>query len=96
MVNHMSVSIQFRGPIARQIDGGIVEIVIEEGFTLKDLLSKMLEQISYLQSIWGSPSEVDRDSMILYNGVDSGVTGGLETALKDGDILILVPLVHGG
>lgn len=92
----MSVSVQFRGPIARQIEDGTLEIDIEEGFTLKDLLSRILEQNSYIQSIWREPSEVDRDSMILYNGVDSGVTGGLETLLKDGDILILVPLVHGG
>jgi len=92
----MSVSVQFRGPIARQIEGGILEIEIEEGFTLRDLFSSMLNQSSYLQSIWRNPAEVDRDSMILHNGVDSGVTGGLETALKDGDVLILLPLVHGG
>jgi len=92
----MSVSVQFRGPIARQIEGGILEIEIVEGFTLKDLLSKMLEQNVYFQGIWRDPSEVDRDSMILYNGVDSGVTGGLETTLKDGDVLIFLPLVHGG
>lgn len=92
----MNVSIQFRGPIARQVDGGMLEFKIEEGFTLKDLLSRMLEQSTYLQSIWRDPAEVDRDSMILYNGVDSGVTGGLETAIKDGDVLILLPLVHGG
>jgi molybdopterin converting factor small subunit len=92
----MNVSVQFRGPIARQIEGGMLEIEIEEGLALKDLLIRMLEQSSYLQNIWREPSEVDRDSMILYNGVDSGVTGGLETVLKDGDTLILVPLVHGG
>jgi len=92
----MNVSVQFRGPIARQIEGGMLEIAIEEGFILRDLFSRMLEQSAYLQRIWQNPAEVDRDSMILYNGVDSGVTGGLETALKDGDVLILLPLVHGG
>ncbi len=92
----MNVSVQFRGPIARQIEGGIIEIAIEEGFTLRDLFSKVLEQNAYLQSIWHDPVEIDRDSMILYNGVDSGVTGGLETILMDGDVLVLLPLVHGG
>lgn len=92
----MRVSIQFRGPIARQIESRTVEIEIEGEATLKDLLSRILERNSYLQTIWREPSEVDRDSMILYNGVDSGVTGGLETVLKNGDTLILVPLVHGG
>ena len=92
----MSVSVQFRGPIARQIEGGMLKIEIGEGFTLKDLLSRILEQSSYLQKIWREPSEVDRDSLILYNGVDIGVTGGLETILKNGDTLVFLPLVHGG
>ena len=92
----MKVSIQFRGPIARQIEGGVLEIEIEKGITLKDLFFRMIERNSYLQSIWREPTEIDRDSMILYNGVDSGVTGGLETILKDGDVLVLLPLVHGG
>ena len=96
MVYPMRVSVQFRGPIARQIEGGILVIDIPEEYTLKDLLSRILEQSTYLQSIWRNPTEIDRDSMILHNGVDSGVTSGLETALKDGDTLILVPLVHGG
>jgi molybdopterin converting factor small subunit len=92
----MKVSIRFRGPIARQIEGGSLDIEIEKGITLKDLFTKMLEQNSYLQSVWREPSEIDRDSMILYNGVDIGVTGGLKTILKDGDTLTLLPLVHGG
>ena len=92
----MKVSIQFRGPIARQVEGGILEVEIEKGLTLKDLFFRIIEQNSYLQSIWREPTEIDRDSMILYNGVDIGVTGGLETVLKEGDILMLLPLVHGG
>ena len=96
MVFPMNVSIQFRGPIARQIEKDILEVEIDDGFTLKDLLSRILEQSSYLQTVWREPSEVDRDSMILHNGVDSGVTGGLETSLKDGDTLVFLPLVHGG
>ena len=92
----MKVSIQFRGPIAREIEGGVLEVEIEEGLTLNELFSHILEQNSYLQSVWREPTEIDRDSMILYNGVDIGVTGGLGTALKDGDVLVLLPLVHGG
>lgn len=69
---------------------------IEDGLTLNDLFVKIIEQNSYLQSIWKEPKEIDRDSMILCNEVDIGVTGGLETILNDGDILTIVPLVHGG
>jgi len=92
----MKISVRFRGPIAREIEGGIVEVELEEGSTLKDLFGKILAQNSYLQSVWRNPVEIDRDSMILCNEVDIGVTGGLKTTLKDGDILIILPLVHGG
>jgi len=92
----MKISVRFRGPIGREIEGGVVEMELEGGFTLNDLFVKIIEQNSYLQSIWKEPKEIDRDSMILYNEIDIGVTGGLETALSDGDILTIVPLVHGG
>jgi len=95
-VRTMKVSVRFRGPIAREIDDGVLEMEIEDGFTLNDLFAKIIEQNSYLQSVWKEPKEIDRDSMILYNEVDIGVTGGLETKLKDGDTLTIVPLVHGG
>jgi molybdopterin converting factor small subunit len=92
----MKISVRFRGPIAREIQGGIVDVELEEGLALKDLFGKILEQNAYLRSVWRNPIEIDRDSMILCNEVDIGVTGGLETTLKDGDILTILPLVHGG
>ena len=78
------------------MDDGVLEMEIEDGLTLNDLFVKIIEQNSYLQSIWKKPAEIDRDSMILCNEVDIGVTGGLNTTLKDGDILTILPLVHGG
>ncbi len=95
-VRTMKISVRFRGPIAREIENGTLEMEIEDGLTLNDLFVKIIEQNSYLQSIWKEPKEIDRDSMILCNEVDIGVTGGLETILNDGDILTIVPLVHGG
>ncbi len=95
-VRTMKITVRFRGPIAREIENGTLEMEIEDGFTLNDLFVKIIEQNSYLQSIWKEPKEIDRDSMILCNEVDIGVTGGLKTTLKDGDTLTIVPLVHGG
>jgi molybdopterin converting factor small subunit len=92
----MNISIRFRGPIAREIENGTLDMELEDGLTLQDLFVKMLEQNSYLQSIWNTPEEIDRDSMILCNEVDIGVTGGLKTTLKEGDVLTILPLVHGG
>ena len=92
----MKVSVQFRGPIAREIEGGIIEIDLDDGLTLNDLFTKLLEQNAYLKSVWREPFEIDRDSMILRNEIDIGVTGGLDTILNQGDVLTILPLVHGG
>ncbi len=92
----MKISVEFRGPIAREIEGGLVEVEIEEGTTLRDAFLKILQQNSYLQRIWREPIEIDRDSMILCNEVDIGVTGGLATVLRENDYLTILPLVHGG
>jgi hypothetical protein len=77
----MNISIRFRGPIAREIKDGILEIELEDGLILQDLFIKMIEHNSYLQTLWKAPAEIDRDSMILCNEVD---------------ILAILPLVHGG
>jgi molybdopterin synthase sulfur carrier subunit len=36
------------------------------------------------------------NALILVNGREIGVLNGLETKLKDGDKIVLVPVVHGG
>lgn len=92
----MAVIIRFRGPIARRITGGAVEIRVQDTITVAELLSLLIRQDSYLQTIWNSSTEIDRDSMILCNEVDIGVTGGLGSLIEDGDVITIVPLVHGG
>jgi molybdopterin converting factor small subunit len=92
----MTVSVRFRGPIAGRVTGGAVEINVQDTVTVAELLSLLIRQDSYLQKIWNSPTEIDRDSMILCNEVDIGVTGGLSSLVREGDIIMIVPLVHGG
>lgn len=92
----MTVVVRFRGPIARHIEGGAVEIKVQDSVTVAELLSLLIRQNSYLQTIWNSPTEIDRDSMILCNEVDIGVTGGLSSLVRERDVIMIVPLVHGG
>ena len=92
----MRLTIRFRGPIVRQFKEGILVIDIEDGVSINQLLVMLLEQNPNLQRIWNEPSDVDRDTMILKNEVDIGVIGGLDSILEDGDVLTVLPLVHGG
>lgn len=34
--------------------------------------------------------------LILKNGVEAGSLKGLETAVEDGDTIVLIPTIHGG
>ncbi len=92
----MMIEIKFKGPISKQIDSDSVMVDIESGSSLTDVLQKVIDEKSFLQSIWREPQEIDRDSMILCNEVDIAVLGGLKMIMKEGDVLTILPLVHGG
>ena len=92
----MTVTIRFRGPIASKLSNGEVRVGAEEGATLRDALGLAIGMESYIAEVWRSPEEIDRDALVLLNGIDVGITGGLESEIHDGDVLIVLALVHGG
>lgn len=68
---------------------------MEDG-ALQDALRIVLDREPYLRETWRDAEEMDRDALILVNDVDIGLTGGLDTTLRDGDLVSVLPLVHGG
>jgi sulfur-carrier protein len=38
----------------------------------------------------------EKNIMVSINGVDSSVTGGIETVIKTGDVITIVTVIHGG
>ena len=38
----------------------------------------------------------EKNLMVVVNGVDSSIIGGKETVVKTGDIITIVPIIHGG
>ena len=73
-----------------------MKIEAQNRITIAELLNLMIRQDSYIQTVWNSPVEIDRDSMILCNEVDIGLKGGLNSSVQEGDVITIVPLVHGG
>ncbi len=92
----MTVTIRFRGPIANHITDGQLAIDSADGLLVRKVLELVIKEEKYVAEVWKSPEDVDRDALILLNGVDIGITGGLESTLGDGDVLVVLPLVHGG
>ncbi|MFX0045354.1 MAG: MoaD/ThiS family protein [Candidatus Hermodarchaeota archaeon] len=92
----MRVTVRFRGPLANQMTNQQYSIDVDEGSSLRTVLQTLVDREEVVERTWTDPETMDREALILWNEVDIGLTGGLETRLKDGDELIVLPLVHGG
>ncbi|MHA2081703.1 MAG: MoaD/ThiS family protein [Candidatus Thorarchaeota archaeon] len=92
----MKVTLQFRGPLAKKFQEGAIEISLKRDASLSDLLSKVIEGEESVREVWDSPEVIDRDALVLCNEADIGLSGGLDTKLNEGDVIVVLPLIHGG
>jgi len=72
------------------------EIELEDNGNLKNALEILISNHDMVSEHWKSPEQMDRESLLLRNDVDIGLLAGLDTLLEDGDLLVILPLVHGG
>lgn len=65
---------------------------------LRDVIEKILEESSALRDILLDPELKDPrpNTIILINGKEISVLGGLEASIKDSDEIVIIPVVHGG
>ncbi|MFX1415195.1 MAG: MoaD/ThiS family protein [Promethearchaeota archaeon] len=92
----MRVTIRFRGPLANQMTNQQYSMDVDDGSSLRTVLQTLVDREEAVERTWTDPETMDREALILCNETDIGLTGGLETSLKEGDELIVLPLVHGG
>ena len=92
----MRIKVRFRGPLANQMDSDTIQMEIAENVNLHELLLKLISENNGVQSVWQTPEQMDAENLMLCNEVDIGLSGGLKSGLKDGDVLVILPLVHGG
>jgi molybdopterin synthase sulfur carrier subunit len=94
----MAITVKLFG-VLRHISGvGELALNIEVAISVKELMSEIVREMPTLKSsLLGQQFEVLRSSVLIFvNGREIGVLDGLETKLKDGDDVVLVPVVHGG
>jgi MoaD family protein len=94
------VRIKFRlmGVLRRACGKDEVQVNLSEGSSLKDAISKLIEDEGALRDLILDPELKDPrpNTIILINGREMNVLGGLKTEIKDGDEIIIIPVVHGG
>ncbi len=92
----MKVTLRFRGPLAKRFKEGSIEVELDNDASLSDLLSSVIEREESMREVWSNPEVIDRDALILCNGADIGLSGGLDTRMNEGDVIVVLPLIHGG
>ena len=94
----MTITVKFVG--AFRHFSGIDEFCLdfEDKNSVGDLMTALIKKLPEIES-----SLVDQyaensspNALILVNGREIGVLAGVNTILKDGDEVVLVPVVHGG
>ena len=93
----MAVTVKFIGAL-RHASGVNSRVVDCETCSVKELINKVSRKLPALRrSLVGKEGGVLRpNALILVNGREISVLDGLNTAVKDGDEIVFIPVVHGG
>ena len=94
----MVLSVKFVGAL-RHVSG-TEEMILscKSCVAIRELMNEIIKKQPELKrSLIGQQLEDSRpNALILVNGREISVLDGLETKLKDGDEVVLIPFVHGG
>jgi len=85
----------FRGISGR----GQLRIELEEPAVIREVIQRLVESFSpEFNQVLIDPelSDPRPNALILVNGREIGVLEGLETEVKEGDEIVLIPVSHGG
>ncbi len=94
----MVITIRFIGSLRASSKKSKLSLNFENAVSLREVVNKLIEEQPKLRRALIDPELDDprTNVLMLVNGKEIGVLEGLETKLKDGDELVLVPVVHGG
>ena len=94
----MAITVKFVGALRHVSGAGELALDCKGDISIRALINEITEEMPVLKrSLIDQQLEDPRpNALILVNGKEISVLNGLETKLKDGDEIVLVPVVHGG
>ena len=94
----MTITVKFMGGFRHFSGAGELALNCKGCVSMGRLVSELVKKMPEMKrSLIDQQLEDPRpNALILVNGREIGVLNGLETKLKDGDEVVLVPVVHGG
>jgi molybdopterin synthase sulfur carrier subunit len=94
----MVITVRFIGSLRASSKKSKLNLDFKNAVSLREVVNKLIEGQPKLKRALIDPELDDprTNVLMLVNGKEIGVLKGLETKLKDGDELVLIPVVHGG
>ena len=94
----MAITVKFVGALRHVSGAGELALDCKGDISIRELMNEITKEMPALKrSLIDQQLEDPRpNALILVNGREISVLNGLETNLKDGDEIVLVPVVHGG
>lgn len=94
----MAITVKFVGAFRHFSGAGGLKVNCKGLTSVGELVNELVKKVPEIE---GTPVDQQLanpgpNALILVNGREIGVLDGLETTLKDGDEVVLVPVVHGG
>jgi len=86
----MFVVIKFIGTIYTSYGQKEYQVELEENATVAILINKLKVELSKNENLDNS------NILVLVNGKEISVVSGLQTELRDNDIITFIPISHGG
>ena len=95
----MKVRVHYLGMVKTYTNKGQEDVELEDASTLSDLLGKITKNFGkpFNSEVYDpNKREVKTLFTVMVNGVIMGQLDGVDTKLKDGDNVIVMPLMTGG
>jgi molybdopterin converting factor small subunit len=89
----MNVTVKFIGVFRNASGRSRFTFSLWKRVSLGEALNSLVKQLPGLKQALSHPKS---NMLILVNGKEIGILNGLDTLLKNGDEVVLVPVLHGG
>jgi molybdopterin synthase sulfur carrier subunit len=90
----LTIAVKFIGSLRHVSGTGELALSCKSYVAIRELMKELPElKRSLIHQQFGDPRP---NTLVLVNGREISVLDGLETKLKDGDEVVLIPFVHGG
>jgi molybdopterin synthase subunit MoaD len=95
-VDECRVRVKFAGVLVSFAGSDSIDVEVKCGSTLRELLGQLAQQNPRLRRRLVEDNGLWPGVYAAVNDVDIRLLNGLETRLKDGDVVLFLSYIHGG